>query len=78
MNKQHERIIAYLKAHKTISPMEAWNELGITKLATRISELRAKGYEFYKSDMRTINRFGEAVSYKQYELRYAPRKKEEA
>lgn len=40
---QHSLILRYLKKHKKITPYQAFEELGITKLSTRISELRAKG-----------------------------------
>ena len=37
---QDERILEYIEEHGSISPMEAWNDLGITKLATRVSYMR--------------------------------------
>ena len=40
---QHLKIKRYLKEHKTITPMEAWDELYITKLSTRIGEMERKG-----------------------------------
>ena len=36
---QHQRIIKYLKDYQTINPFQAFADLGITKLATRISEI---------------------------------------
>lgn len=48
MNKetQHRKILAYLKQNHLISPMDAWNNLRITKLSTRIGEMKKMGYEF--------------------------------
>ncbi len=63
---QGERIIAYIDQHGTITPMEAWNELGITKLATRISELRKAGEIIKKSYVTGTNRFGEKIQYMEY------------
>lgn len=40
---QHNLILDYIKKHRTITTFEAYDKLGCTKLATRISELRAKG-----------------------------------
>ena len=57
---QHEMILAYIDRFGSISPMEAFNDLGITKLATRISEMRRKGHEFEK------NRFGKTCHYMRY------------
>ena len=45
---QHMKILMYLKTHKWITPADAWDRFHITKLATRISELIRKGYEFEK------------------------------
>ena len=66
---QEERIIDYIRKFGSISPMEAFQDLGITKLATRVSEMSRKGVEFNKCLEKTRNRFGESVSYMRYSLR---------
>lgn len=38
MKPQHERILRFLDENGSITPMEAFSELGITKLSTRIGE----------------------------------------
>ena len=43
---QREAIIDYITKFGSITPMEAFADLGITKLATRISEMRKDGMEF--------------------------------
>ena len=63
---QGERVLEYLKDHDTISPMEAFSKLGITKLATRVSELQKDGYTFKKEWCDSKNRFGERVRYMVY------------
>lgn len=65
---QGERIINYLEQFGSITPMEAFRDLGITKLATRISEMRADGIEFEKEYVTSKNRFGESVTYMKYSL----------
>ena len=65
---QGEAILEYLKHHKTISPMEAFSELGITKLATRVSELIRDGYKITKTPTSSKNRYGETVRYMTYAL----------
>lgn len=65
---QHDLILRYLKNFRTITPYEAFKELGITKLATRISELKKEGYVFGDKWIDDINRFGENVRYKMYFL----------
>lgn len=66
---QQERIIKYLENHVAITPFEAFTELGITKLATRISELRRSGVQFDQQMVTKVNRYGEKVQYMEYSLR---------
>ena len=42
---QREQILQYIKDFGSITPMEAFSDLGITKLATRVSEMRKEGEE---------------------------------
>ena len=65
---QGERILAYMKQNESITPMEAFSELGITKLSTRIGELRQKGYKINDAFVDGKNRYGENVRYKKYWL----------
>lgn len=65
---QCERIVEYIKQFGSISPVEAFRDLGITKLATRISEMRKDGMKFNQEYMKGKNRFGEAVYYMRYYL----------
>lgn len=66
---QGERIIAYIKEYGSITPYEAFADLGITKLATRISEMTAQGIEFEKVMETSKNRYGQNVHYMRYSLR---------
>jgi len=43
---QHDRILAYLNQHNSITLLECMDKLKITKLQTRLGELRKKGYVF--------------------------------
>lgn len=63
---QYERIIDYINQFGSISPMEAFNDLGITKLSTRISEMRADGLDFRQEWEVRKNRYGEKVRYMRY------------
>lgn len=65
---QREQILEYIKAFGSITPMEAFADLGITKLATRISEMRRDGIEFNIETVRNKNRFGKTVHYARYSL----------
>jgi hypothetical protein len=66
---QREQIIDYLHQFGSITPMEAFADLGITKLATRISEMRKDGKEFKIESVKSTNRFGKTVRYAKYSLK---------
>ncbi len=63
---QCERILKYIDEKGSITPFEAFTELGITKLATRISELRRAGEPITKKYVSGVNRFGEKIQYMEY------------
>lgn len=65
---QGERIIRYIEDFGSISPFEAFVDLGITKLATRISELIRSGVKIIKRPETKVNRYGERVRYMRYFL----------
>lgn len=66
---QCERIVDYIKRFGSISPLEAFRDLGVTKLATRISEMkRYEGIQFKQVYEKSKNRFGEDVHYMRYFL----------
>jgi hypothetical protein len=46
--------------------MQAFSDLGITKLATRISEMRRDGLKFKIETVNVKNRYGKSVSYAKY------------
>lgn len=68
-NTQHKEILKYFKSHKTITPMEAFSHLGITKLATRVSEMKRNGYVFKQEMIEVENRHGATVRVMQYTLK---------
>lgn len=68
MTRQQERILIYMEESGSITPFEAFAELGVTKLATRVSELRREGIPIVKSSETRKNRFGETVRYARYSL----------
>ena len=63
---QREAIIEYITEFGSITPMQAFADLGITKLATRISEMRKDGMDFKIEMVSTMNRYGKSVSYARY------------
>ena len=65
---QHERIIQYMNRYGSITPFEAFEDLGVTKLATRISEMIRDGVIIEKCPERRKNRYGEVTHYMRYKL----------
>ena len=65
---QRDRVINYIREFGSISSWEAYKDLGITQLATRIKELKEQGYEFKTEWESNTNRFGEKTDYKRYYL----------
>ena len=63
---QHELILGHLDQFGSISPFEAFEEYGITKLATRISELKKLGHQFTTVMVEQKNRYGEPVRFARY------------
>lgn len=66
---QSKRVINYINQYGSITPLDAFRDLGITKLATRISELKKEGYTFYQKYEKNKNRFGETVYYMRYSFK---------
>lgn len=65
---QKDRIINYIREFGSITSKEAYDDLGITQLATRIKELKEDGYDFRTEWESNKNRFGEKVEFKRYYL----------
>lgn len=63
---QHEQIYDYIERFGSISPMEAFADLGITKLATRIGEMKEAGTPIVGEWETAKNRFGKTVRYMRY------------
>ena len=65
---QKELILKYIKDFGSISSWDAYKDLGITQLGTRIFELKQKGYVFTKERIKTKNRYGNDSHYDKYSL----------
>lgn len=68
MKNQCDRILKYLGDFGSITQMEAISDLGIMRLASRISDLRKEGYPIIREMVPGQNRYGEKTSYARYRL----------
>ena len=66
LTDQQIDILCYIYDFGSISPMEAFADLGITKLSTRISEMKVLGIEFDQAFESCTNRVGKTVRYMRY------------
>lgn len=65
---QNERILRYIDEFGSITQLEALKDLGVMRLASRISDLRKQGYPI-ASEVETVkNRWGEPCYIKRYSL----------
>lgn len=65
---QCERILDYMQKFGSISTLEAFTDLGCTRLASRINDLRREGVSIKSEFVKGKNRFGETIHYKRYSL----------
>ncbi len=63
---QCERIVKYCQDFGSITAVEAMQELGVMRLASRIHDLKVLGYDVTDETVSSKNRWGEPVSYKRY------------
>lgn len=65
---QCERILQYIEENGSITSLEAIQEFGCTRLASRICDLEQKGYAFKRDWEKAKNRYGDPVHYKRYSI----------
>lgn len=66
--KQTERILRYMLDFGTITSAQAITDLGVYRLASRITDLKKQGYAIKKETVQGKNRYGEATHFAQYSL----------
>lgn len=66
MVTQKRLILDYIDTFGSITPMDAFIDLGITKLSTRVGELKRDGYNIKGTLEKGINRYGKPTHYMRY------------
>lgn len=66
---QNERIMDYMKRFGSITQIDALRDLGVMRLASRISDLRSLGHPIISEVEVVKNRFGENCHIKRYSLK---------
>ena len=65
---QCDRIVKYMQDFGSITQLDAIKDLGVMRLASRISDLRNMGIAITKEMETAKNRYGEKTSYARYRL----------
>lgn len=65
---QAERVLDYLNTFGSITQIQALQDLGVMRLASRISDLRKQGYPITSSVEAVKNRYGEKCYIKRYSM----------
>lgn len=65
---QNQRILDYIEEFGSITQMEALNDIGCMRLASRISDLRSMGYNIVSEVIPVKNRYGETCHIKRYKF----------
>ena len=66
---QAERVLDYINDFGSITQMDALNDLGVMRLASRISDLKKMGYPITSNVEPVKNRYGEVCHIKRYSMR---------
>ena len=66
---QAERVLDYIEQFGSITQLEALQDLGVMRLASRISDLKKLGYPITSDVVAVKNRFGENCYIKRYGFR---------
>lgn len=68
MMTQCEKVLEYMKAFGSITPIEAMQDIGCMRLAARIADLVDQGYAIGRRMKTSKNRYGKKVSFAEYYL----------
>ena len=63
---QAERVLDYIRETGSITQLEALRELGVMRLASRISDLKRQGIVIASKQEAVYNRYGEKCYIKRY------------
>ena len=66
---QKERVLKYMQDFGSITQAQAFNDLGVFRLAARIAELRQRGIPIKSEHKAGKNRYGETVYFSEYSIK---------
>ena len=66
---QTDAVLEWLQTGAGITSLDAFKELGVTRLSAIIFNLRRQGYDIEAENVRVRNRFGNTVTVAKYYLK---------
>ena len=65
---QSQRILRHLEDYGSITQMDAMQDYGIMRLASRVNDLRREGHPIITEVVEGRNRYGEKTHYTRYKV----------
>lgn len=65
---QEQKILKYMQDFGSITSLQAMQDLGCMRLASRISDMKKNGILIKSETISSKNRYGETVHYSRYSL----------
>nr|UVX93119.1 MAG: helix-turn-helix domain protein [Bacteriophage sp.] len=66
MVSQKKMVLDYIREFGSITPLDAFKDLGVTRLAAVIFELKEDGHDIHTERERGKNRYGQPTRYARY------------
>ena len=66
---QEQMVIDYMTEYGSITTLDAFKDLGITRLSAKIFNLKKAGYEIQKTAETGKNRWGKPIYYARYSIK---------
>lgn len=63
---QKDMVLDYIREFGSITPVDAFKDLGVTRLAAVVFALRDEGHDIHKEREHAFNRYGKRVRYARY------------
>ena len=63
---QKKMVLDYIREFGSITPVDVFKDLGITRLAAVVFALRDDGHDIHKEREHAYNRYGQKVRYARY------------
>lgn len=66
--RQTERVLEYMREFGSITTAQAFTDLGVARLASRIHDLREQGHDIKREMVSAKNSYGDIVHFARYSL----------